>query len=338
VKKPRLTADDEQINREVEHLRRTSGIWTPREKGPVELNDQVVADVIVKSFGPAQEGAEPVESETKLDNIEIYVRPHGFVGAVPVEKLDELLVGAETGQTRESTVDVPKTHFREEYRGKKVDLKITIKDIKWLKPAELDPVFLKKYDADSKEALREKIRDTLRSRLEAQARNDMSEQMYKYLLDNTSFDLPLDVAAKQATTVLRRQYYGLLSRGLTKEEIDEQMEQLRASSEEQAKEQLKTYFIIDKIAEKLSIEVSEEEINGHIAQAALRRGQRPEKLRENMERDGSLAQFRLEVRQEKCIAKLLESAAITEAEPEPKQKKSAKAAKKTIKKGAETQQ
>jgi len=110
------------------------------------------------------------------------------------------------------------------------------------------------------------------------------------------------------------------------------MEQLRASSEDQAREQLKTFFIMDKVADKLDIEVSEEEINGRIAQLAMRQQQRPERMREEMERNGSLSQFKLEVRQSKCIEKLLESAKITEVEPEKKSKKAKKSAKKAKKK------
>lgn len=88
---------------------------------------------------------------------------------------------------------------------------------------------------------------------------------------------------------------------------------------------------MDKIAEKLDIDVSEEELNGHIAQLAIQRGQRPERMREEMVRDGSLSQFRLQARENKCIAKLLESAKITEIEPEKKTKKPPKP-KKTAKK------
>ena len=93
------------------------------------------------------------------------------------------------------------------------------------------------------------------------------------------------------------------------------MEEMRASSEERAKEQLKTFFIMDKIAEKLGVEASEEEINGHIARVAAQRGRRPEKMREEMVRDGSLAQFALQVREEKCVSKLLETAKITDVDP-----------------------
>jgi trigger factor len=118
-----------------------------------------------------------------------------------------------------------------------------------------------------------------------------------------------------------------MMRGLPKEQLNEQLEQLQAGSEDQAKQQLKTFFIMDKVAEKLDISVNEEEINGHIAQLAIQQRQRPEKLREDMERNGSLAQFTLEVRQNKCVEKMLETAQITEKKPEKKSKKAEKAEK-----------
>ena len=116
-----------------------------------------------------------------------------------------------------------------------------------------------------------------------------------------------------------------------KEILDEQMEKLKANSDQQAKEQLKTFFIMDQVAKKLNIDVSEEEINGHIAQLAIQRGQRPERMREEMARDGSLAQFKLQVREDKCIEKILESAKITEVKAKKEAKKTKKPAKKTKK-------
>jgi trigger factor len=328
VTRTKLEVTDEQIDRDIDQLRRWSGVWTPRESGAVELEDQIIADAVLK--------VADVEEEEKLDNIEIFVRPNGFVGAVPVEKLDEILIGAQAKQVKETSVEVPKTYFREQYRGKKVDIRITVRDIKWLKPAELDEAFLARYGVSDEDELREKVRDRLQSRLEQQSKSEMTEQIYEYLLGNVNFDLPLSIVAEQSTTLLQRQYTSLALRGLPSEKIEEQMDRLRAGSEQQAKQQLKTFFIMDAVAEKLAIEVTEEEINGHIAQLAMQRGQRPERMREQMERDGSLAQFRLQVRQSKCIAKLLESAEITEKQPdkksarktaakrEPKARKSAK--------------
>ena len=89
---------------------------------------------------------------------------------------------------------------------------------------------------------------------------------------------------------------------------------------------------MDKVAEKFGIEVSEEEINGYIARMAAQRNQRPERMKEQMEHDGSLAQFKLEVRQDKCVEKLLETAKITEKKPDKKEKKPKKTTEKTKKK------
>ncbi|OHB68649.1 MAG: hypothetical protein A2Y77_15810 [Planctomycetes bacterium RBG_13_62_9] len=344
VSRPKLEVTEGQIDGEIEQLRRWAGVWTPREGGTVEQGDQIIADVRLNIHETDQEkaerakaeaeGKEPpqpkvAESDTKLDNTEIHVRPNGFVGAVPVAKLDELLIGAITGDKRTTTVEIPKTYFREEYQGRTVDIEIEIKDIKYLKVAELDEAFLQRYHVENEQELRDRVRDSLQSRLENQIHAELSEQIYQYLLDKTTFDLPTDIVARQASTLLQRQYINLLARGLSREQIEEQMEQLRAASAEQANQQLKTFFIMDKVADKLEIEVTEEEINGHIAQVAMQRGQRPERLKEQMERDGSLAQFRLEVRQTKCIDKLLESTNIAEQAPDEKPRRTRKATKKS---------
>jgi len=326
VQRTKLEVGEEQIDREIEQMQKLAGMWTPRDEGAVEVGDQVIADVAIKP--------EDAEEEDKLGETEIFVRKNGFVGAIPVEKLDELLKGAKPGEKKSTTVEVPKTYVKEEYRGKKVDISIEIKDIKWLKPAELDAALFERIGVEDADELREKIQDRLSTQLEQQSRTEMTDQIYKHLLENTDFDLPLTVVGEQAGTLLQRQYANLLSRGLTREQVEEQMEQLRASSEEQAKEQLKTFFIMDKVADKLEIEVTPEEINGRIAQLALSQGQRPERMREEMARNGSLTQFELEVRQSKCIAKMLESAKITEVEPEKKAKKARKAAKESRKKAA----
>lgn len=345
VTRPKLEVTEGQIDREIEQLQRWSGTWTPKEEGTIERDDQIIADVRLNvelteeekaqqaavAEGKAEEEAGQTkipEAETKLDNIDVYVRPNGFVGPIPIEKLDELLVGLKAGEKKTTTVEVPQTYFREEFQGRKVDVEIDIKDIKRLKPAELDEHFLQRYSVESVDELRDRIRDNLQARIESQVRSDMSDQIYQHLLDNTDFELPMDIVARQAGNILQRQYMSLLSRGLSRQQIEEQMEQLRAGSEEQAKQQLKTFFIMDKVADKLDIDVSEEEINGHIAQVAMQRGQRPEKLKEQMERDGSLAQFRLDVRQSKCISKLLESANVTEQETEEKSQKGKKKKKK----------
>jgi hypothetical protein len=71
----------------------------------------------------------------------------------------------------------------------------------------------------------------------------------------------------------------------------------------------------------------------------VQRGQRPERMKEQMERDGSLSQFKLEIRQGKCVSELLKSAKITEKKAKKVKettKKKAAAKKETPKKASKT--
>ncbi|MCD6392623.1 MAG: trigger factor [Planctomycetes bacterium] len=320
VEKPKVELTDEEIDAEIMAMRRQAGIWTPKEDAPIEEDDQIVAGVVME--------IEDVEEHEKLDNIEIVVREMAFVGPVPVEGLSDLLVGAKVGDEKKTTIEVPKTFHNEQYRGKKVDITIEVKDIKQLDPAEMNAEFLERFGVDNEDDLREKLMEYRRSRAEREARASMAEQIHRYLLDNTKVDLPEAIVADQSTRLLQRQYTNMLMQGMQREELDQQMQQIRAGSDAQAEEQLKLFFLMDKIAEALDITTSEEEINGHIAQVAAARNRRPEKVREELAKDGSLTQFILQVREQKCVEKILENAKITDAKPEKKKAAKPKKAKK----------
>jgi len=308
VEKTKAEVTEGHIDREIESLQKYSGIWTPKDAGgKVEAEDQIVADAMLDIEG----------QEQKLDNTTIQVKANGFIGEVPVEKLDKVLVGAKAGDEKTEEVTVPKTYFKEDLRGKTVKIKLTVKDIKQLKPAELNQDFFTRCGVANEEELRKTLRERLQHRIENQAKSEMADQIYKYLLDNTKIELPDQVAADQAVAVLRRQYINLMMQGVQREQIDEHIEQLKASSEEQAKQQLTVFFIMDKIAQNFKIETTDEEVNGHIAQMAIQRKLRPERMKEEMQREGSLEQFKLQVREQKVIAKLLETAKVTEVEPKP---------------------
>jgi trigger factor len=306
IEKPKIEVTDDRVNEELAALQKRAGVWAPKEKDGAAIGDQVIADVVLVTEGSAD--------HDKRENTEIAVRENGFVAGISVDGLGKLLVGVKHGDEKKTTIDVPATYFNEQYRGKKVDVTIQVKEVKQLEPAELNEDFLKRFDVDDIDELKDRIREQMSSQAERQARTAMSEQVYRYLQDTIEFDLPEAVVAEQSLSLLQRQYSNMLMQGMAKEQIDEQMDQLRASSEEQAAEQLKLYFVMDKLADTFEVEVSEEEINGHIAYIAAMRGRRPEKMREELARDGSLTQFALQVREEKCIEKILEKATVTEVD------------------------
>ena len=316
VDKPKIQIDDKQIDEQLLALRKRMGLFKPTEDGKIETTDQIIADV-VKTIEDAPE-------PEKLENEEITVRQAGIIAGVPVQEMAKNLENAKIGDTKEISLEIPKSYYDEDLRGKKANLKITVKEIKRLHPAELNEQFFNRFQVDSEEELRENIQEEMESQAENQARNYMAQEIRNYLLENTDFDLPENIVADQSQRLLQRQHLNLMMQGLSKDQLQERMDELQTASDEQAEQQLKTYFLMDKVADQLDVEVSEEEINGFIARAAARAGRRPEKMREEMIRDGSLANFNLQVREEKCIEKLLENAKVTEVDPEKLEKKSKK--------------
>jgi trigger factor len=318
VEKPKLEVTDQMVEQEITELQKRFGTWKPKD-GKIDAEDQIIADVVLKPEGGETE---------KIENTEIYAHHRGLVGKVPVDKLDEFLIGAKTGDVKTTVAEVPSTFFDEKYRGKKVDIEIKINDIKQLQPAQLDENFFKRFNMANKDELINMIRQRGEKDIERQQKDAMQQSVRDYLLGKVELELPANIVADQAKELLQRQYTRLLMQGLKTEDIQKQMEQLKSASDQQAQEQLKSFFVMDAIAKKLNIQTTEEEINGYIAQVAMYRQMRPEKLREQMSRDGSLAQAALEIREIKCIDKILESAKITEAEPKKLVEKPARPVKK----------
>ena len=81
--------------------------------------------------------------------------------------------------------------------------------------------------------------------------------------------------------------------------------------------ELKLFFILQKIAVEQDVDVDEAELNGRIAMLAAQRGRRPEKLKQEMAKDGTLANMYVQMREQKAIDKIIEKAKIEEVEVKP---------------------
>jgi trigger factor len=146
----------------------------------------------------------------------------------------------------------------------------------------------------------------------------MREQVNQYLLANISIELPSRLSDRQADRVVQRRSVDLMMRGVPREQVEANVEKLRSTAKDEAVRELKLFFILQKIAGDQNAEVEESELNGRIAMLAAQRGKRPEKLKQEMGKDGSLAELYIQLREQKAVDKLLESAKIEEVELQPK--------------------
>src|SRR3954464_11993185 len=105
-----------------------------------------------------------------------------------------------------------------------------------------------------------------------------------------------------------------MMKGMPREQIEGNLDKLRTGAKDEAVRELRLFFILEKIAGDQGVDVDEAELNGRIAMLAAQRGQRPEKLKQTMSKDGTLANMYVQMREQKAVDKLLENVQIEEVD------------------------
>jgi trigger factor len=309
VTRPRITITDEHINQAMTNLREQQGALVPVEDRGVENRDLLIADVRVKIDGN--------QVSQQLD-AQLVSRP-GRIAGFQVDNLDAQLAGARLDEVREVIVTVPDDHPTEALRGKQVHIEIAVKDIKRLQPAEINADFLDQLGFNSEQDLRDALRAQMEERIGFDVQQAVRRQVIDQLLEKVDVELPVKLSSRQADRVVSRRAIDLMMRGVSRDRIDANIEALRQGAEEEGGRELKRYFILNKVAEDNGVDVEEGELNSRIAMIAMQQGARPERLKQSMAKDGTLANLYIQMREEKAVDKLLEKAEIEEVEPSAEQ-------------------
>ncbi len=305
IQKPKIEITEERIDEGIDNVRENFATFEATEE-PVEEGD--VLNVDVKLSG------EDITPQHRED-VTLRAAP-GQVEGVPLVDLPKELAGKKIGDVIKITATGPESHPNEDWRGKELTIEITIKGVQRRALPEVNDEFAASCGFDSVDDMRQQVRQRMEANLESEVKQHMRQQVRQYLLDKTDFELPEGVVARHTQRVLQRRYVDLLYRGVPRERIDENLTQLQASASQEAQQDLKLTFILQKVADKQDIEVDESEVNSRIAQMASQYNRRPERLREELARDGTLDSVQSTLREEKALDKLLEKAQVKEVTQE----------------------
>lgn len=304
VKKPRVQVGDDEVNRAMQNLREQQGTLLPVEDRGAQEKDFITANVRVLHDG---------NEVAHQHDAQLVARP-GRIAGIQVDDLAQQLQDVKPGETRTLNVKAPSTHANEALRDKDVQIEIAVKDIKRLEPAELNDEFLQSLGFDTEQEVRDEMKKELEARIEQDAQQAMRQQVNNYLLENVQVELPAKLSDNQAARVVDRRALDLMMRGMPREQVEQNLEQLKSGAHEEAARELKLFFILQKVAQEQGVDVDEAELNGQIAMLATQRERRPEKLKQEMAADGSLANLYLQLRERKAIDRILQQATIEEVD------------------------
>lgn len=322
VDKPALEVTDEQIDEQIKRFLTSRAKFEPTDN-PAGEGDLVEVDAVLTADDC---------DDVKRDDLTLRVAPGQIEGLAMVDLGDEL-TGKKAGDTVTVKATAPTVHPHEPWRDKEVSAELTIKQVTGRILPELDDAFAEQAGFDNVADMREFISGQLSSNLEAETQRAMRNQICQHLLSTVEFDLPEGVVARHTQQAMQRRYVELLQRGIPREQIDENLTELQADAATQAMTELKLTFILGKIADAQKVEVSDDEINSHVAHMAAQYNRRPERMRQELTQDGTIDQVATAIREQKAIDTLLADAAITEISAEELAKK-AEAARKKAEKAA----
>ncbi|KPL01400.1 MAG: hypothetical protein AMK75_05175 [Planctomycetes bacterium SM23_65] len=300
LSQPSAEVEEEAVERILENLRKRNAVLEPVEKGKTRQDDVPVVDCDIK-----------VEDEVvqSVSDQEINLNEDNWLRGLDPELWKDLL-GKEPGASTTKTVTLPKTYQKEEYREKEAEVTVTIKDIKRPKLPELDDEFARDLLYEGLEDLKKSVRGQLAARKEQDARAELARQVEQKLLDMVGFGLPENLVQRMTERSINRQRLSLAYQGVPRDDIEKAAPRIQEGAQQQTERDMRIYFILQQIAEKEDISVSEGELERRIQLLAQYRGTRVGRLREELRQEGRLELLRAEIRDEKTMEFLLAEAKI----------------------------
>jgi trigger factor len=256
---------------------------------------------------PITDTAPTAQGLTEKKNFWIDAAPDSFIPGFA----DQLL-GAKAGDKRTVNVDFPADFVTKELAGKKGVFEVELGEVKEKVLPAVDDAFAKKYDAENLEKLRAGVRRDLENELKFSQAKALRGQIVRGLLDRVMFELPETAVAHETRNVVYDLVRENSQRGVKRELIEQQKDQIYAAATHNAKERVKLAFLIQRIAEQEKITVSQEEVLQQ-AQSLAAMYQLPlEKFLKDLQKRNGVNELYDQIAHEKVLAFLEKNATIEE--------------------------
>ncbi|MBX3237591.1 MAG: trigger factor [Nitrospiraceae bacterium] len=265
LKKDERTVSDEQVQKALDVLREQMAQLHPApETAALSEGDYAVLDITGTLDGQPLEGT---KKEGHLHKV-------GSKAAVLGIDIEPHLLGKKQGETITIPQAYPPTHPDARVAGKTVTFTCTVKSIKQKQLPKLDDEFAK--DCGPYQSLDE-IRTKLRTEIERALARDVEESykdtILKRLSETHHFDLPETLVERELSAMVRQQ---LQSRQRQADEPTdptassrtEEITKLQTDYRPEAERRVKVSLVLEAIAEKEGLSVTNEDFNAEISRLA----------------------------------------------------------------------
>jgi len=290
VEVPRPDVPEDEVEKALEGLREQAAAYT--NVAPRPLRDGDFAGIAIQGGEPAKESA-----DVRVDEILCEIG-----GPNTVREFTENLRGAEVQQELAFEVAYPPEHGDPRLAGKSVPYRVKVLGIKRKQLPELDDEFARELgDFDSLEEVRRHIREDIEKSKREEAENRARVELRKQLVALHDFAVPDTLVERQIERRLDRLRRQIASQGMDPESTALDWGKVRATQRQEAVEDVKSTFILEKIAHREHLEPEESDVDREIERIASVTKTDVAAVRSRLTREGGLDRMKSRLRIEKAL-------------------------------------
>ncbi len=296
VKDAGTEVTEHELNETIDRLREMYAQLEVVEGRPLEKTDTAIIDFEGFREGKSIEGAKASDHMLAL----------GTSSLIP--GFEEQLIGMNRGETREIKVNFPEDYNNKELAGKDATFKVTLKEIKKKVLPEVNDEFAKDIGGNkSVDELKEGIKKDLEARKKDELASAQREEILSKLVGAHTFDVPQGMVERELQSMARHHATRMARKGMDMKTFD--IAKFRDENKAMAEKRVKGLLLLDVIADKEQITVSDQEVNGALAVMARSAGQSVDAVRKYYESlDGGMENLRSSLVHEKTLGLLLSKA------------------------------
>ena len=306
---------DEDVEHELKHQQEENARIIPVEDGEAKEGDTVNIDFDGFLDGERFEGG-------KAENHDLVLGSKSFVG-----DFEKQVEGHKVGEKFDVNVTFPEDYQAKEFQGKDARFEVEINSISRKELPEIDDEFAKDIsEFETLEELKEDTKKNLKEDKEKFVKNQIQNEAIKALVEKSEVSAPEPLVNQEIDLEMQNLDQRLRQMGISLQQYIEMtkmdMSAIRDQYRQVAEDKVKANLVMDEVALKENIEVTDEEIENEIKDAAKQYGVDDyEKFKEIFEKNVSRDTIIENVKRRKAVEILEKNVKLVPAKKESEEAK-----------------
>jgi trigger factor len=305
VRRTPVNIEESAVDQGLEQLRERAARFEPVEEGIVSDGHTVVVDIERQGFDKDGKPGEKSSHDRVPVEIGAAANPPGF---------DAELKGLTSGASKSFRLRFPDDYSVPELAGTDVDYRVKVHDIRTRVVPVLDDEFAKDWgEFENLDALRARVRQDLEAEARDAAERQVRTDVLKKLAARVPFTLPESLIARETERRLEEFARRLMDQRIDPRKANIDWAAFSDAQREPATEAVASALVLDEVARREDIGVSEADIEAELERYSARSGMTVAAVRAQLEQDGSLGRLAAGIRREKALNHVLKHVHVVEA-------------------------